>query len=283
MKKQTLSTIISFVLALFLSFAVFTVVICSVFLCTLANPNVIDKTISQSDYAKPLKEEISAKWDNLAAICGMDERDVLLSLLTEERIENDSRKYFKMAYEGKTLDTSNLKKEVYDIVSDYAHSHDLNLISAQELEQNINDLVTSCMEEYDRSVKIRLMTRAFGTIGKIRPTVLIALVISFLISAGIIVFIFYLQTDRKKTLFYLFSAFAANAVLYLFAVLFTYLNNLINRIPIEESALYNLTVKYLNDTFTFITVTAVLLCIVSALVLAFYIKPSKNKEKDVIN
>ena len=129
MKNTKLSSLVSYTLALLLTFTIFATSICAIFLCTVANPKMIDETIIKSDYVKPLKEEISAKWDNLAAICGMSERDELLALLTEEQIENHSREYFKNAYNGETIDISPLKEKVFTVISDYAHENDWGLIS----------------------------------------------------------------------------------------------------------------------------------------------------------
>ena len=277
MTKEKLSSLISHILALFLTFTLFGVTVCALILCTVANPKMLDDAILNSNYVKPLKQEISDKWDNLAAICGMEERDELLALLTEERIENDSREYFKKAYSGETIDTAALKEKVHKVVSDYAYKNDWGLIPKAELEQNINDLVNSCMDEYDLSVKVRLIPKLLGTVAKYKKLAVIGFVGSAILSIGIMVFIFFLQHNRLKTAFYTFTDFGANSALYLFMVLFVLLGDLINRIPIEESALYNLASGYLQSIFTLVIIITVLLLILSALSLILYLKPQKNK------
>ena len=277
MKNRKLASLVSYILALFLTFTLFATTVCTVFLLTVANPKRIDNAILKSEYIKPLKDEIAYKWDNLAAICGMEERDELLALLTEERIETDSREYFKKAYSGENIDTSALKEKVHKVVSDYAYKNDWGLISKAELEQNINDLVNSCMDEYDLSVKVRLIPKLLNTVTKYKKMAAIGLAGSAIISLGIIAFIFFLQADRRKTLFYVFTALGANASLYLFMVLFDLSGDLINRIPIEASALHNLINGYLQSIFTLVIMSTILLLILSALALILYLLPKKNK------
>lgn len=278
MKNRKLASLVSYILALFLTFTLFATTVCTVFLLTVANPKRIDNAILKSEYIKPLKDEIAYKWDNLAAICGMEERDELLALLTEERIENDSREYFKKAYSGETIDTSALKETVHKVVSDYAYKNDWGLISKAELEQNINDLVNSCIDEYNLSVKVRLIPKLLSTVTKFKKFAAIGLTGSAILSLGIMVFIFFLQHNRRKTAFYAFTAFGANAFLYLFMVLFVLSGDLIDRIPIEASALYNLVNGYLQNIFTLVIISTILLLILSALSLILYLKPQKNKD-----
>ncbi len=278
MNKSKLSSVFSYALAMLLCVLVFAVSLCVLFVLTVASPKAIDTAITQSDYVAPLRQEISAKWENLASICGMQETKPLLSLLNNERVENDCRQYFKNAYNGETLDTASLKNEVYRVVSDYAHKNDLGLISQAELEQNIKDLVNSCMDEYDRAVKIRFMPKLLNKAAKLTPTLLICLTALTLASVGIIIFIFYLQADRKKTLLYVFYALGGNALFYLFMLLFVWANDLIKRIPIEESALYNLSIKYLSNTLNSFILTAAILLIASAVILILYLKHTKSKK-----
>ncbi len=277
MKSNKLPSLISYVLALFLTFTIFGAIFCGIFLSTVANPQTIDNAILKSEYITPLKQEIYNKWDNLASICGMEDRSKLLALLTEEQIKTDSRQYFKNAYTNQTIDTSLLKEKVHNIISDYAFQNDWGIISKAELEQNINDLVNSCMDEYNLSVKVKLVPKFFNLVAKYKKVALIGLVATSILSVGIIIFIYFLQSNRKKTLFYTFSAFGGNGLLYLFLVLFIKLNDLINRIPVEASALYNLINKYLQDILNQICVVTVLLLIISTLVLVLYLIPNKKR------
>ncbi len=276
MKKTNLSSVISHILALFLTFTLFAVSGCALFVCTVSDPNLMDRTITESNYVKPLKQEISDKWDNLAAICGMGEREELINLLTEERIEADSREYFKKAYNGGTIDTSALKEKVHKVVSDYAYKNDWGLISKAELEQNINDLVNSCMDEYDLSIKVKLMPKLLGATVRYKKIALIGFGAFAILSVGILVFIYFLQTNRRKTLFYAFTAFGANTFLYMFMVLFVLINDLMDRIPIEASALYNLVNKYIQDILNSVLMLTILLLIISVLTLILYLIPKKN-------
>lgn len=276
MKNRKLASLISYILALFLTFTLFATTVCTVFLLTVANPKRIDNAILKSEYIKPLKDEIAYKWDNLAAICGMENRDELLALLTEEQIKNDSRKYFKKAYDGETIDTSALKERVHKVVSDYAYKNDWGLISKAELEQNINDLVNSCMDEYDLSIKVKLMPKLLGATVRYKKIALIGFGAFAILSVGILVFIYFLQTNRRKTLFYAFTAFGANTFLYMFMVLFVLINDLIDRIPIEASALYNLVNKYIQDILNSVLMLTILLLIISVLTLILYLIPKKN-------
>ncbi len=271
MKKINLPLAFSYILSFFLSLTICAVAVCFVFLFTIANPENIDKAILKSDFVKPLKNEISEKWENLAAISGMEESEKLLALLSDERIEKDSREYFKKAYKGKAIDTTPLKDEIYVIVSEYAKAHNPHLISDSEVEQNVLDLVNACITEYDISVKIKLMPTLLAKVSKLTPVIIGVLIGCIVLSVGLFIFIFRLQKSLKNTLTYLFYALASNSILFVFLSLFIYFNNFINRIPIEASALYNLTVEYLTYVFSVFNTASITLCIISALILLLLI------------
>ncbi len=267
MKNANLPLIFSYILSFFLSITLCAIIFCTLFLCTVAQPKNFDNAISKSNFIKPLKNEISEKWENLAAISGMEDRDELLSLLTEKRIEKDCREYFKSAYNGESVDTASLKQELYTVVNEYAKDHNPHLIPDAEVSENVNDLVNACMTEYDTSVKIKLLPSLLSRVKKFTPIVIGALIGCSVVSLGLILFIFGLQRGLKSTAKYVFYGVTANTVLFTVLSLLIHFNDFIHRIPIDASALYNLAVAYLSDIFSVLIIITGVLCAISAIIL----------------
>ncbi len=272
MRSRVASAAISLVLSLFIAAMGTVICLASLPLLALSDTSLIDRAIDRSGYSEMLCGEIAAKWDNLAAICGIENRDELLALLTPDRVLDDSKSYFYAAYSGERLNEySELRNSVYGIIDSYAREHDAHLILEEQLQANINELVDCCMEEYSSAVNVKFAPTALSAVRNSLPYLKAGIALASLLTAGLAVFIFLLQSRRKDTLYYL--GISSLSVTLIFGLL-CYLvekNGYIKRIPFEKTALYYLITDCLNSMLNILKATALITAGLSLLILLAYV------------
>lgn len=247
MKQDRLRSIICWILAFFLAAVLLAGVLCVFGRVVTADRTALFDSMQETDYAETLTSEIREKWDNLAAITGIQERTELLNLVTEQRVAVDSQTYYENAYLGQSvLDTDALRREVRTFVEEYVAGTDPWFVNEAELQQNITDLVDACIDEYALSVKIKLMPNVLGQMEKIASLLEKGMWVCAVMTLLLTVFLFFLQVRRRETLRYLFCAVAPTPILLLAACRFVKAEAYIYRLPMADSALKGMLEQYLE-------------------------------------
>lgn len=247
MKKKILPVVFSGILSLFLAIVLLVGALSAFFYRTVGDQQLLVSTGQSSGYTDELYEEIKYKWENLLSITGVMDTDPIMEVLTPEVVQEAARSYLRDAYTGTAaIDTQTLHDELEAKVRDYAYSNNIHATPQAELDQNINDLVSACLKEYTNSIKIPLLPRLLGAVSKVNPYLKIVPMICAVCAAALLLFIFFLQSNRANALYYALIAAATNAVLILGANGLAGHYRILDRLPVEVSALRTLVVSYLS-------------------------------------
>lgn len=289
MKKRIIATVFSTILSLFLAIVLLATCLCYFARQTVCDPQLLTDIANDSGYTAELYEQIKYKWENLVSITGVTDPDSIMQVLTQEQVQEDALAYLQDAYTGTaTIDTEELSQALRTKVSDYAYSNNIHATPKAELEQNIDDLVAACIQDYKTSIRIPLLPRLLGTVSQIPAYLKTAIQIGWVSCFVLLVFIFFLQKKRTYTLYFAAISTATNALLLLGGCWLIRKNQLIERLPIDISALRALLCAYLSKLvsqlesfgYLFLQATLVLLAVhllnVSACALVRYLRAKKN-------
>lgn len=289
MKKKIIATVFSTILSLFLAIVLLATCLCYFARQTVCDPQLLTDIANDSGYTAELYEQIKYKWENLVSITGVTDPDSIMQVLTQEQVQEDALAYLQDAYTGTaTIDTEELSQALRAKVSDYAYSNNIHATPKAELEQNIDDLVAACIQDYKTSIRIPLLPRLLGTVSQIPAYLKTAIQIGWVSCFVLLVFIFFLQKKRTYTLYFAAISTATNALLLLGGCWLIRENQLIERLPIDISALRALLCAYLSKLvsqlesfgYLFLQATLVLLAVhllnVSACALVRYLRAKKN-------
>lgn len=287
--KRILSVTFSGVLSLFLAVVLLAGALSIFFYRTVGNQQLLVSAGQSSGYTDELYEEIKYKWENLLAITGVMDTDPVMEVLTPEVVQEAALSYLRDAYTGTTsVDTQFLYDELETKVRDYAYSNNIHATPQVELDQNINDLVSACMKEYTNSIKIPLLPKLLGAVSKVNSYLKIVPIICAVCTAGLLLFIFFLQSNRANVLYYALIAVATNAVLILGANRLAGHYRLLDRLPVEVSALRTLVVSYLSTLLgrlqsygEVFLVTGVLLLLLYVLTLVLTVLADRRKKRKI--
>ena len=272
MKRTVLRTVISVVLALFLAISLFVCGFCVYGYEVVCNPGVFMETAEASGYAQELYGEIFDKWENLLVITGVSDTESILEVLTPEQVKKDAHLYLENAYAGnvETPDTESLENSLSEKVHAYAYrGEDPDPIP--ELEANIQELVSACMGEYRQSVQIRLLPKLLSALGSRRSLMKIGIFASAGIALFFCVFLFFLQKKKKEFLYYGAMATATGALILLGGCWFARYQQILNRLPFEDSAMKTLVVKFLETLLVYLRQLGDLYLAVTVLLLVLYL------------
>ena len=280
MRKQILSTVFSILLSFILAISLLIGSLCFYANETVCKSESLTDIAVSKGYTQELYDQIVYAWENYMAITGVSEPDPIMTVLTPEKVQADVLEYINASEE---IDTTTLRKQLEQKVREYVSNtigeDDLNA----ELEANINELVSACMQTYSQSITIPMLPKILSAASNIQrflfPAGLFAFGFGLIISA----FIFFLQRKRKNTLYYASIATATNAILFLAITCMAEYFSLIARLPIEESALRTLLTSYLQFLldklqivgFAFLAATAMLLLVY---LLFVYLEKQESKE-----
>lgn len=293
MKKKVLSVIFSGILSLFLAIVLLVGALCAFAYGTVCDQQLLTSTANASGYTDQLYEEIKYKWENLLSITGVMDPDPIMQVLTPQTVQEAVLSYLRDAYTGTAnIDTQTLRDELEAKIRDYAYSNNIHATPQAELDQNISDLVSACMKEFTSAIKIPLLPRLLGAVSRIAPYLKMAPIICAVCAAALLLFVFFLQPKRRDTLYYASISTATNAVLILGGIWMAGHYRVVDRLPVEISALRTLIVSYLNGLLenlqlygeVFLQVTILLLLlyalalVVSALVDRRRVKTYKNQD-----
>ncbi len=289
MKKRIIATVFSTILSLFLAIVLLATCLCYFARQTVCDPQLLTDIANDSGYTAELYEQIKYKWENLVSITGVTDPDSIMQVLTQEQVQKDALAYLQDAYTGTaTIDTEELSQALRAKVSDYAYSNNIHATPKAELEQNIDDLVAACIQDYKTSIRIPLLPRLLGTVSQIPAYLKTAIQIGWVSCFVLLVFIFFLQKKRTYTLYFAAISTATNALLLLGGCWLIRENQLIERLPIDISALRTLLCAYLSKLvsqlerfgYLFLQATLVLLAVhllnVGTCALVRYLRAKKN-------
>lgn len=284
MKKKILSTTFSFVVSLFLAIVFLAGTLCLFAGNTVCQPAYLTQIAESSGFTDELYEEIKYNWENLISITGVEDTASMMPMLTKEQVSNDVLAALENAYKGtSSLNTDELESQLEAKVRDYAYSNNIHATPESELNQNIDDLVSACIKDYRRAVSIPLLPTILGTVGKVSPILTPAATATAVAALILLVFLFFLQTERKNTLYYTAISAATNAVILIGLPALAAAYQIVKRLPVEASALKTLIIAYIQALldqmqfigFLFLGAAVLLIAVYTLLVFL----PKKNSAK----
>lgn len=248
--KKFLQIFFSCILSLFLAILSLGAGLCHYAQRTVCDPDVFLSAGIESNYGQIVYDEIAYEWENLLAITGVETPEDIMAVLTSEQVKEDALRYINDCYTGSAaLDTEDLRSELDAKVREYAYSHNIHATPEAELEQNIKDLVDACIVEYKNAITIPLLPKLLGTVNnysEFLPKIMIALVAACIF---LLLFIFFLQKKKQDTLYYAAISAATTGILFYGIPLLAAYYNVLNRLPLGDSALKVLVIKYLESLF----------------------------------
>ena len=279
MKKTVLSRVFSLMLALFLALSLLGCAAIAYAGWTVADPENVKKAVIACSYGETLREEIAKKWDNLLSICGIADTSPMLEILTEDRVQADVLTYFADAYHSKqTVDTKSLEEELEAKLWEYTATLENADPEDQELQKNVRDLASACMEEYRISIRVPLLHNVLGAITRYKKWMLCGGLVLAVFSVLLLVFLFFLQRQRRDIFYFAALATATDTLLILGGGLFARGIDLVNRLPLAQSALRDLAVLCASNMLTKLLITGTVLLAVTVLLLLLYILTGRRKQ-----
>lgn len=272
MIKKVLRVIFSCILTLFIAIVVLAGSLCYFAEQTVCDPDILVQTAESSGFAEELYQEIKYDWENLLAITGVMKPDDMMAVLTQEQVQTDAIAYIRDSYTGSaTVDTAQIRRQLDEKVREYAYSHNINATPESELEQNIKDLVDACMAEYRSSITIPLLPKLLGAVTTYSAYLQTGKTITAVAAAVLLLFLFFLQVQRRDTLYYLTLAAATDGIILVGLVQAATYYDVINRIPFDASALKTLLCHYLQSILNSLQGFGMQFGIITGILLAAYL------------
>lgn len=272
MMKTFLRAFFSCLLALFLAILVLGVGLCHLGQMVVCNPATLQKLAVDTGYTKQLYDEIVYDWENYLAITGVETPETIMAVLTQEQVNQDALKYITDAYTGTaTINTETLRSNLDSKVREYAHSHNIYETPEEELEQNIQDLVDACIDDYTSAITIPMLVKILSTIHRYGTLLLPCLIALSVGSIVLLVFIFFLQKQKQDVLYYGALATATGTIILLGIPKLAAHYNILNRLPVTESAMKTLVRSYLKTVLDAVGRYGNLFLVATVALLALYI------------
>lgn len=272
MLKTFLRVFFSCLLSLFLAILGLGVGLCHYGQTTVCDPGTLQSVAVDSGYTQQLYDEIVYDWENYLAITGVETPEDIMAVLNQELVTQDALNYLSKAYSGSaTIDTEALRKNLESKVREYAQSHDIYETPEDELEQNIQDLVDACIDDYRSAIAVPMLPKILGTIsryGNVLPACMTGLAVGCIV---LIVFLFFLQKKRQDVLYYAAISAATGSIILLGIPKLAAHYNVVNRLPFTDSALKTLVRGYLQTILREISRYGRAFLIITAVALGMYI------------
>lgn len=272
MTQKILRVFFSCVLSLFIALLCLAGGVCKFAQVTVCDTASMLRVAGEEGFTAQLYEEIEYDWDNLVSITGVTEPEEIMSVLTQEQVEQDALKYITDSYTGTaTVDTSELRSQLDEKVRNYAYSHNINATPEAELEQNINDLVDACIIDYTDAIQIPLLPKILGFVGSLGER-LGKLVPFIAAGAGVLIlFLFFLQKKHRDILYYTAISSATAGIVLIGVNLLTEHYEILSRLPFSESAVKTLVTSYLQMILDELNKYSTFYLLIGALLLAVYL------------
>ncbi len=246
MKKNTLRTVFSLILALFLSIVLLSGIVLGLAAQTVCSPEYLRNTAKSSGYAAQLYEEIKYQWENFLAITGVMEPEPIMAVLTPEQVEADALHYLDTAFDGAAeLNTDELKAALEGKIRQYVENYYPSSEQKEEMEKNIRDLVADCISCYRSAISIPGIGYLFRAVKGVQGYFLPAALILVVAGIGMLVFLFILQERRTEMLYYGVLVATTDAVFLLGIPALAHGYRVLERLPLGASALKTLLQRYL--------------------------------------
>ena len=272
MKKTVLSAVFSCILSLFLALALLAGGLCVYASSTVCSPDLLTDLSRSGGYCEELYEEIRYDWENLLAITGVADPDPIMAVLTLEQVEADTISYITDSYTGSaTINTEALEAGLREKVQTYVLSIVPNGEIDEELEKNINELITACISDYKNSVRIPALPKILGVVSKLTSYLTMGLWAAVAAVVVFLAFLFFLQRKRQDTLYFAAISTGTNAVLLLAATGLITHYQIVERLSIDVSALRTLLTGYLLALVNTLQEYGYLFLLITLLLLVAYL------------
>lgn len=272
MTKTFLRVFFSCLLALFLAILILGAGLCHLGQRVVCNPATLQKLAVDTGYTKQLYDEIVYDWENYLAITGVETPETIMAVLTQEQVDQDVLQYIKDAYTGTAaVNTETLRGDLESKVREYANSHNIYETPEEELEQNIQDLVDACIDDYTSAINIPMLVKILSTIHRYGTMLLPCLIALSIGSIILLVFIFFLQKQKQDVLYYGAIATATGSIVLLGIPKLAAYYNVLNRLPVTASAMKTLVKSYLQTLLAAIGSYGKVFLITTIALLALYI------------
>lgn len=267
-KKKIVSYILSFLMFLLLLAAS----LCLFARTSFMDANYVDKVISNSQYTHQLAAQLQEQMADWGAVSGVSDAAIFSDIVTEERIFQDTQKYFQGAMTGSgTVDTKALEGELYQAIYDYAQKGDTSQVSEKELKSNIEHLVQLCADGYRQSLAVVLIPQIGNVFYKAGRFVDIAFAACLILIAIVIAMLYKINHFFKRTLRYTIYALTSVVVIWWASIIWVQATGIISRIALTSQPLYTLATDFMNTMLkSSCGFAAVGTAILAALFLCYY-------------
>ena len=192
MKK--LKTIVRYIISIILTIVLTAWIIINVASSTILDEQYVLNKFEETDYYSKIYASAESNFENYIHQSGLDE-EVLQGLITEEQVENDTKKIISNIYNGtnETIDTNQLKTNLTNKIEQSLTNRAIT--AAQR--RSINEFVDKIVEEYTSTISHysyeKQINNAYNKIVKIIDVAQKAI----LISAGVSIIILILLSIRR--------------------------------------------------------------------------------------
>lgn len=192
MKK--LKTIVRYIISIILTIVLTAWIIINIASSTILDEQYVLDKFEETDYYSKIYTMAESNFENYIHQSGLDE-EVLQGLITEEQVENDTKKIISNIYNGtnETIDTNQLKTNLTNKIEQSLTNRAIT--AAQR--RSINEFVDKIVEEYTSTISHysyeKQINNAYNKIVKIIDVAQKAI----LISAGVSIIILILLSIRR--------------------------------------------------------------------------------------
>lgn len=277
-KPQIISTILSFLLAIFIT--MFSYLIGLNFGLFNIN-NLVDSM--NVDFYIHMNEYIRKEAVNIAIPYGVD-RSVFDNVFTMDitSIQASNRLRAQLKNESYEVNTSDVKQRLYANIDQFLSSKGYTLTAEQQ--NNIDSLVEKVCEIYIDALTIPYM-KQFARIGNtFNKYILYGMIIIFIMIVLNIVFLFLLNKYIHKCFRYISYATISASIMTAFLPIWALIDGFYRRIYISIEYVYTFFVNYIrNSIMIFVYISALLLAISAALIVLIWYRRkaliAHNKEE----
>lgn len=192
MKK--LKTIVRYIISIILTIVLTAWIIINIASSTILDEQYVLDKFEETDYYSKIYTMAESNFENYIHQSGLDE-EVLQGLITEEQVENDTKKIISNIYNGtnETIDTNQLRTNLTNKIEQSLTNRAIT--AAQR--RSINEFVDKIVEEYTSTISHysyeKQINNAYNKIVKIIDVAQKAI----LISAGVSIIILILLSIRR--------------------------------------------------------------------------------------
>lgn len=270
-----LSTIIAFLLAIFLTMASYL----GGTYFGLFNKTLILDSMNKTSYYNSIITYTQEKAESLAIPIGIP-AEVFNDVFTLDETYAEGNALIKAKLNGAnyTPDTTNVKQRIVANINTYLTTQNLSVTSEQKA--NITTFAQTVADEYSNNLSIPYLQYYVQLRNMVSKLVMIGLPVFLLLSLFAIVLLIKLHTWMHRALRYI--AYSTLAASLMTAVLPIYIlaKGVYRRINISPEYFYNFVMSYITQSiFTFLYISLLLLAISAAIIVVIYFRRRELTKK----